>query len=807
MDKILKFGGTSVGSVDAIKQLVEIVSNDIAETKKVAVVVSAFSKVTDQLIEISNMSRSGDDRYIELLNGLWKRHNAVISILIKKNVSKTQKSVNDLYLEMESILKGIYLIKELSPKTMDHMMSFGERLSALIIADVFCEYDIEAGFLDARNVVYTNDNYNNAKVDFVATNKNIKKYFTNNNNLQIITGFIGSTNDGKYTTTLGRGGSDYSASIFGAALNSKVIEIWTDVDGVMTADPRKVSNAFTVDSMTYQEAMEIAHFGAKVIYPPTMKPALISNVPLVIRNTFNPKFKGTIISNKKNANDKLIVKGITSLKDISLISVEGSGMIGVPGIAGRTFESLAKRGINIILITQASSEQSICFAVQSMHADETKQLLELELANELHSKDVDHIKVEDDLVIIAVVGSGMSNRPGVASQVFSAMGDNNINIRAIAQGSSELNISFVINKNNEEDALKSIHNRFFGNDIINLFLVGAGNVGKELIKQIRQLKDNNIRVTYLGNRDNYYFDKNGIDLNKWDQLLIDSKLKTDYLGIVESLNQVNGKKIFVDCTASTEYIGRYKELLKQNVNIVTPNKKANSQDIVLYKEIRDALKISKAKFLYETNVGAGLPIISTINNFIKSGDKVTKVEGILSGTLSYIFNTFSTEIKFSQLVKQAQSKGYTEPDPRDDLNGLDVARKILIIARELGYEYELTDIQINNFISNESMNAKNVESFYKNLEKYDDNILQNKLTLANQQNKKLRFIAKFEAKKITLGLDMVDSQHPFYNLNGTDNIIAIYSKRYSSQPLVIKGPGAGVGVTASGILADILSIY
>ncbi len=797
--KVLKFGGSSVANAERITNIIKIALEKRKETP-VAVVVSAFSGITDSLIEMANLAVNQNHKYLEIFEEIKNRHLKTAEELIsKERINHVQNVIKITLQELEDLLHGISLIKELSPKSLDFIMSFGERLSAYIISEAVSTYGTTAEFLDARTLVKTNNDFGSAKVDFEETNGNIQKYFGEHRALQIITGFIGSTKENE-TTTLGRGGSDYSASIFGAALNGEEIEIWTDVNGVMTADPRKVKKAFSLKSLTYIEAMELSHFGAKVIHPPTMQPAMRKNIPLRIKNTFEPSHPGTIIGNENFKHEHLI-KGITSIKEVALLRLEGSGMFGVAGISKRLFGALAKEKISVILISQASSEHSICFAISPKESEKAKNLIDEEFATEIAGNLVNEIIVEKDKSIIAVIGENMRHKSGIAGKVFSALGENAINISAIAQGSSELNISIVISQKDEIKALNVLHDSFFADKkTLNIFLVGTGLIGSTLLKQISHAKIP-MKVIAIANSKKMHFNENGIDLQNWQNLFDEDTNTENFLSKMFELNLPNS--IFVDCTSNQEIANTYEQILKNKIPIVTPNKKANSGPYSYYETLKKAG--ADVRFLYETNVGAGLPIISTLHDLTITEDEIIKVEAVLSGTLSYIFNSFTGEKTFSEVVKEAKELGYTEPDPRDDLNGLDFARKMLILSRECGHKFELPDIQIENLLSEECLKATTIEEFFDALEKSNPDWTY-KRNFAAAENKKLCFIGKLENGKAEISLQTIDQNHPFFSLSGSDNIISFTTSRYHKNPLVVKGPGAGNEVTAAGVLADIIRI-
>jgi bifunctional aspartokinase / homoserine dehydrogenase 1 len=811
---VLKFGGSSIGTPERIDNVIKILSSYLDKKKKIAVVISAFHGITDALIKMSELAAIGNPDYLVRFKELEARHLKAIKELISiKSQSKALSTTKLTLNELEDVLNGVFLIKELSPKTADFIMSFGERLSAYIISQTLIDRNYNAEFLDSRQLVKTDNNFGNAHVLFPITNKNIRNYFKTHNKLQVITGFIGSTLKNE-TTTLGRGGSDFSVSIFGSALNSEEIEIWTDVDGVLTTDPKKVKKAFPLKSLSYEEAMELSHFGAKVIHPPTMQPALDKRIPIRIKNTFNPSFPGTLVSKKSESNNFLI-KGISSIDNIALIRVQGSGMIGVAGIAQRIFSALAANKISIILITQASSEHSLCFAVLPHHASLARQAIENELRLEINDKLINKILVEDNLSIIAVVGENMRQTPGISGRVFQALGKNGVNIAAIAQGSSELNISTVIRRADESKALNALHDAFFLSSIksINIYLVGTGLIGSTLLEQIKNQKEYlsqeyhlNIKVNAMANSRKMIFNQHGLNISEWKTLFNESKKKTNLNKFIETMTEINlPNSIFIDCTASEEVVAKYPEILNSSISVVTPNKKANAKNLAFYQKLRKNALNHNVKFLYETNVGAGLPIINTISDLVSSGDEVEKIEGVLSGTLSYIFNSFKDGKSFSETIVEAKKKGYTEPDPREDLNGMDVARKLLILAREVGLELELKNIKVQNLIPPPARKTKSVDEFFKILKKFDSQF-EEKRREAEKKGKVLRYIAKLENKKAEISLEEVDEKHPFFSLTGSDNILSITTRHYHERPIVIKGPGAGADVTAAGVFADILRI-
>jgi aspartokinase/homoserine dehydrogenase 1 len=801
--KVLKFGGTSVGSVESIRKVAEILSS-FKKKEKFVVVFSAMSGITNLLVEVGQKASTSDISYQQVLKTIEQKHVSTAKALIDvKNQGKIIAQLKLVLNELQDLLHGVYLLKELSPRSNDLILSFGERLSGYLVSEFLKQEGVDVIFLDARKVITTDNGFGSAKVDFKKTDKAIKDYFKDIKSSVVVTGFIGSTDKGE-TTTLGRGGSDYTASVFGAALDSEGIEIWTDVDGIMTADPRKVKRAFTLPQVSYIEAMEMSHFGAKVIYPPTLQPAFKKRIPIWIKNTFNTAFEGTLINEKTSITDHS-VKGISSIENISMLNLTGSGMVGVPGVAGRLFGALARNFINVILITQASSEHSICFVIDSKEAVKARAAVEEEFEHEIKAGKIDKLHEKDNLAIVAVVGDNMRHTPGIAGKLFSSLGKNGVNVVAIAQGSSEINLSVVIDKTNLTKALNVIHESFFLSDVktINVFVVGVGLIGSALLKQLQKqgaylLKEKNFKINVVGlaNSKKMLINENGIALTSWKEKLEEQGEKTNLKEFVKRMVDLNLRNsIFVDNTSNKD----------ESISIVTPNKLANSGLYKDYKKLQETAFKRGVKLMYETNVGAGLPVINTLNDLKDSGDKIIRIEGVLSGTLSYIFNNFKGDKKFSDIVKEAKEKGFTEPDPRDDLNGKDVARKILILARESGFNLEFDDVVVENILPAPCLKAKTVEEFFTQLEKNND-VFSKKRAAADKANKVLRFIAKLENGKAEVSLQAVDSTHPFYSLSGSDNMIAYTTERYKERPLVIKGPGAGAEVTAAGVFGDIIRI-
>ncbi len=811
--RVLKFGGSSVGSVSSIKAVIEIVENAQKKHGRIAIVLSAMSGVTNQLLAAGDLAAKSDAGYKELTKNIESKHFEVIHQLIDpKNQQKVESAIKVLIGELEEILHGVFLLKELSKRTHDLIASFGERLSNYMVSECFKERQPDAAYLDARELVKTDDNFGNARVNFKVTDELIRKYFDSHKSLQVITGFIGST-DKNETTTLGRGGSDYSAAIFGAALDCEEIEIWTDVDGMLTADPRSVKKAFTLPNVSYIEAMELSHFGAKVIYPPTMQPAFAKRIPISIKNTFNPAFAGTLITDKSTPG--FIIKGISSINDVVLFNIQGSGMMGETGFSGRLFTTLAKNKINIILITQASSEFSITFAINPIDAEKAQISLEEEFENELKSNKLEPIKIEKEVSVVAIVGENMHQTPGIAAKMFTALGSNGINVIAIAQGSSEYNVSVVINCVDMSKALNALHEAFFLSDTktLNVFVTGLGLIGATLITQIANqqnylAKHKALKINIVGitNTKKMLVKADGIDLANWQKELGQEGTAANldqYIQQIRTLNLPNS--VFVDNTSSKDVIKYYEILLKSSISVVTPNKLANSGSYEQYERLHKTAKQHGVQFLYETNVGAGLPIIGTLKDLLNSGDQIIRIEAVLSGTLSYIFNSYKKGINFFEIVKEAKEKGFTEPDPRDDLSGMDVARKILILARDSGFALEPDDVSVENILPNNCIAAKTVDEFFIELKTSND-YFETRRNEAEKEGKVLRFIATLENGKAKVSLNAVDDQHPFYSMNGSDNIISFTTERYKERPLVVKGPGAGAEVTAAGVFADIIKV-
>jgi aspartokinase/homoserine dehydrogenase 1 len=810
--QVLKFGGSSVANADNINKVVAIVSKAI-EKEPVILVVSALGGITDQLIHTGSLAAAGNESYKLELNAIEQKHlDAVRSLLPIREQSATLSWVKQKLNKLESLCDGIFLLGELSPRIKDRLVSYGELLSSYIISSKFASIGINQQWIDARNLINTNDQYGNAAVNFEKTDLAIINYFTENIfSLYVVPGFIAS-NDKKYTTTLGRGGSDYTAAIFAAALNTASLEIWTDVSGMMTADPRLVQHVKHIERISYQEAMELSHFGAKIIYPPTIQPVMKKNIPVWIKNTFKPEDVGTIIE-EKVIEDKEIIRGISSINSISLLSLEGSGMVGIPGFSKRLFETLAGKNINVILITQSSSEHSICVGISESDSVNAQTAIDLAFAYEIETGKVDPVKVEYGLSIVAVVGEQMKSHPGISGKMFGALGRNGINVRAIAQGSSEKNISAVLSANDVRKAINVLHEIFFETTYkqLNIFIAGAGNVGGKLIGQISQqlsyLKEHlrlQIQIVGIANSKKILLNDTGIDLNNWKELLNTSTEGNIHSFVTAIIDKNLRNSVFVDVTANAEVATIYGTLLQKSIAVVACNKIACSSSYENYLHLKSLSREYNAPFLFETNVGAGLPIIGTLNDLLRSGDKINKIQAVLSGTLNYVFNNYDATIPFAQIVKKAQDEGYTEPDPRLDLGGTDVMRKIMILAREAGEKIEMDNIS-NEYFLPASCFEGSVDDFYKEMEKQEPHFKQIYET-AQKANCKLKFVAVYDNGTAKVGLQHIPAESDFYHLYGKDNLVLFFTNRYPEQPLVIKGAGAGADVTASGVFADIIRV-
>jgi aspartokinase/homoserine dehydrogenase 1 len=811
--KILKFGGSTLRSEKDFERILSLIRETVEQKTKTAVVISAIADATDTLVQISRLASKRDETYRDRLDQFISRHEAMVEGFAPKGKGSTcRESIETLFVNLKDILHGVYLVQELSDKTLDFVMSFGERLSASILCAALDSSGVEAEFSDARIFIKTDNQFGSARVYLDESLALIKSHFESRNRLQIIPGFIGSTR-ARETTTLGRGASDLTAALVGAALGAEAIEIWTDVDGVMTADPRKVQKAIPVGTLTYDEAMELSHFGARLLRPHAIQPARKYRIPIVIRNAGNLDFKGTVIG--PDAVSPYLIKGISSIDHIALIRLQGGGLAGVVGVSSRLFAALAQEHINVILISQASSEHTICLAVRPDAAIKAKNAAEAEFKQEIMAGQIDRVIVERDLSVVAVVGENMRRTPGIAARLFDALGKNGINVSAIAQGSSELNISVVVPRQDEAKALNALHDVFFlsGTKTINLFLLGTGLIGGTLLEQIRDHDETlrkssgmDLRFVGIGNIDGWHVELSGLPLDKWWDILRQKGKPMDVPAFVRRMIEINlPSSIFVDCTGSSEIVEHYESIFDASISIVTPNKIANSGPMERYTRLKAAAIRRKVRFLYETNVGAGLPVISTLSDLLASGDTVLKIEAILSGTLSFIFNSYTRDVSFSQIVEEARKRGLSEPDPRDDLSGLDVARKLLILARECGESLEPEDIALENILPEPCRKAVSVEDFFKALREHDA-LFARKRDEALERGEVLRYIACLENGKASVALHSVGTDHPFHALSGSDNMIVITTERYHERPLVIKGPGAGAQVTAAGIFADILRI-
>ncbi|UKM64074.1 bifunctional aspartate kinase/homoserine dehydrogenase I [Flavobacteriaceae bacterium GSB9] len=810
--KVLKFGGTSVGSSNNINKVINILE-DYGKNDTIACVVSAVGGITDKLLLAGKQAQTKDEAFTETFNTIKNIHFNIINELNSSNNEGIISYVDEKLDELKSLLEGIYLINELSPKTSDKLVGFGELLSSYIIAETMKNRGLSADRKNSQELVITNSNFTKAEVDYSITNKNIQEYFNSApQSITILPGFISKSKSGEQTT-LGRGGSDFTAAIIAAALKVDQLEIWTDVSGMFTTNPKMVRQAYPIKKISYQEAMELSHFGAKVLYPPTVQPVLTLGIPIHIKNTLEPEADGTMISNDPvSANGP--VKGISNINNIALLTLQGSGMVGIPGFSKRLFETLSQEKINVILITQASSEHSICLGIEAKDAEAAKTAIDTVFENEIALNKIDPLIVETGLAIIALVGDNMKNHQGISGKMFSSLGRNNINIRAIAQGASEKNISAVILESDVKKALNTLHEQFFETKTkqLNVFITGVGNVGERLVEQIKQqrkyLKDNlkiKLRVVGLSNSRKMLFNEEGINLNNWKEQLTDAE-QASLQGFFEKTKSLNLRNsIFVDVTANKDVADLYAQYLKQSIGVVACNKIACSSDFENYSLLKRLSLEYNAPLLFETNVGAGLPIIDTLNNLIASGDKVTSIQAVLSGSLNFVFNNFNDTTKFYDVVKQAGAEGYTEPDPRIDLSGVDVARKILILARESGSKMDLEDIENLPFLSEAGLKSDSVEDFYETL-KTDEAHYQKLYASAKEKNCQLKYVAQFNNGKANVGLQEIPEGHPFYNLEGSDNIVMFYTKRYAQQPMIIKGAGAGADVTASGLFADIIRV-
>ena len=805
--KVLKFGGTSVGSAESILNVKKIVES---QSEPVIVVVSALGGITDKLIKTSQLAVEGDVSYQDSFKEIVTRHEDMVNTVIPagKERDELMAVVHESLEELKSIYQGVFLIKDLSPKTSAAIVSYGERISTRIVATL-----IEGSeWFDSKEFIKTEVKQGRKRLATEITNKLVKQNWKKIPKISVVGGFISTDAESGEITNLGRGGSDYTASIIAAALGASVLEIWTDVDGFMTADPRVITAAYVIPELSYVEAMELCNFGAKVVYPPTIYPVCIKNIPILIKNTFNPDAPGSIIKDVVK-DDKRSIKGISSIKGTSLITVSGLSMVGVIGVNRRIFTCLADNGISVFMVSQASSENNTSIGVQDVDADEACRVLNLEFQKEIEDGAMFPMIAEKGLATVAVVGENMKHTPGIAGKLFGTLGRSGISVIACAQGASETNISFVINQNYLRKALNVIHDSFFLSEyqVLNIFICGVGTVGGSLIEQIHQQQEKlkrelrlKLNVVGIASGHNAMFRREGLELDNFRERLLQAepsniqRLHDEVIG----MNIFNS--VFVDCTASEEVAGLYKDFLTQNINVVAANKIAASSDYANYSELKHIAQKRGVKFLFEANVGAGLPIIRTINDLCNSGDKILRIEAVLSGTLNFIFNTISKDIPFSKTVEMAKAEGYSEPDPRVDLSGKDVVRKLVILAREAGYEINQEDVEIKLFIP-ERFFEGSIEDFWKNLPSLDADF-EARRAILEKENKVWRFVAKFENGKAHVALGEFSRDHSFYVLEGSNNIVLLTTERYNEYPMLIQGYGAGASVTAAGVFADIMSL-
>jgi len=806
--KVLKFGGTSVGTVESLKHVKRIVESC---EESVIVVVSALGGITDQLINTAQLASKGDKTHLDSFAKIVERHQTVIDNMVPvERLTEVKQIVEPLLEELGNIYKGVSLIGDLSDRTLDIIVSYGERLSSVIISRII----ENAQHFEARNFIKTEKQFGKHILNNELTQMCIHDTFDNSDfKVAIVPGFIASNANGDITN-LGRGGSDYTAAILAATLEASVLEIWTDVDGFMTADPRVINSAYVIDHLSFVEAMELCNFGAKVIYPPTIYPVFHKNIPIKIKNTFNSTAPGTLISEQRPSPEGKAIKGISSINDTCLITVSGLGMVGIIGINARIFNALAKNGVSVFLVSQASSENTTSFAVKNADAELAVNVLSEEFMVELKSGELSEITAEPNLATVAIVGENMKHSTGIAGKLFNTLGRNGINVIACAQGASETNISFVIDLKNLRKALNVIHDSFFLSEtqVLNLFVVGVGNVGRHLLQQINLQQENllknkalSLRVVGISNSRKCIFDRDGIDISNFQQLLENATIDATPQNIKEEILGMNiFNSVFVDCTASADIAAIYADLLSHNISVVAANKIAASSEYSNYANLKHIARKKDVKFLFETNVGAGLPIINTINSLINSGDKILKIEAVLSGTLNFIFNVLSKETPLSKAIVMAREAGYSEPDPRVDLSGKDVVRKLVILAREAGYKVNQEDVDRNLFVPEKYFEGS-VEDFLSNIKEIDEEFEQKRIE-AQKNDEHFRFVASLHNEKVEVGLQTVDSKHPFYSLEGSNNVILITTERYKEYPMVIKGYGAGAEVTAAGVFADIISI-
>jgi aspartokinase/homoserine dehydrogenase 1 len=812
---VMKFGGTSVATADRIRQLIEIVRNRSKEGQLV-VVVSAISGITNLLEEACERAAHKNEAYRSTLDTIIRRHEECIgSIPFSPAVSSALiEQIRDPLNRLGIICRGLSLVGDLTMKTKAHIMSFGELLSSQIIRAAMESSGLDVELIDSRELIITDNQFLAAHVDFEETNKRIHNHITPDKKIYLAPGYVARSHSGE-STTLGRGGSDYTAAIFAGALNASRLEIWTDVNGMLSADPRLVRDTITIPTMSYEEAMELSYFGAKVIYPPTIQPAMARSIPILILNSFDPEHPGTTISKYPDQGSHF-VKGLTCIQDIALVTLSGSGMIGVPGIVQRLFQALSDSNINILFISQSSSEHTICFAINRQDDVIAKHAMKAAYALEINLGKIDPIDIEYDLALVAVVGDGMRERAGIAGKLFSLLGENGINIRAIAQGSTERNISFVINQHNATKTLNVLHEGFFLSKYktVHLYLLGTGNVGAALIKQIGSTQKSkkiagslDLKVCSIANSKLIHLDPLGIDLEIWEKLLKEKGRPLSLTELKKEIKEFNLRNsILVDVTASAEVSKIYDDLLASSVHVVTANKIAASSPYDAYRKLKEVSLKHNVRFLNETNVGAGLPVIKTIRDLVLTGDHIHKIQAVLSGSLNYIFDRIGSDgCSFSLAVSEAREKGYTEPNPALDLSGLDVMRKILILSREAGFKLEMEDIRNKSFLPDGTLDSNSWDELLNNLKKLD-NTFESERKKLEGLNKRWRYMATLDDGMVTTGLEEIDSTHPAYHLKGTDNIILMWTDRYADRPMVIAGAGAGPEVTASGVLADVISI-
>ena len=808
--KVMKFGGTSVGSVESILSVKRIVEAE-AGREPVIVVVSALGGITDKLIKTSRMAAAGDAAYEDEFREIVSRHVEMVKRVIPEFDAQMtmQRRVGELLNELKDIFQGIYLIKDLSQKTSDTIVSYGERLSSIIAAQL-----TGARWYDSRSFIKTEKKFSKHVLDTELTNRLVRETFGELPPLALVPGFIATDKDTGEVTNLGRGGSDYTAAIIAAALDADSLEIWTDVDGFMTADPRVISTAYTINELSYVEATELCNFGAKVVYPPTIYPVCHKNIPILIKNTFNPAGAGTVIKQTVSSPQGKAIKGISSINDTSLITVQGLGMVGVIGVNYRIFKALAKNGISVFLVSQASSENSTSIGVRNADADLACSVLTEEFAKEIEMGEISPMQVERDLATVAIVGENMKHTPGIAGKLFGTLGRNGINVIACAQGASETNISFVVDGKSLRKSLNVIHDSFFLSEyqVLNLFICGIGTVGGKLIEQIRSqrqrlMQENGLQLNVVGIADasRSMFSREGFDLSRFREELKEKGQESDTQRLRDGVIGMNiFNSVFVDCTASPDVAGIYEELLRHNISVVAANKIAASSEYENYLRLKQTARQRGVKYLFETNVGAGLPIINTINDLIHSGDKILKIEAVLSGTLNYIFNQLSADVPFSQTIRMAQQERYSEPDPRIDLSGKDVIRKLVILAREAGYRIEQGDVERHLFVPDDFFEGS-LDDFWRKVPTLDADFEARRQKL-EAEHKHWRFVARLDGGRASVGLMEVAPGHPFYGLEGSNNIILLTTERYREYPMMIQGYGAGADVTAAGVFADIMSI-